>query len=255
KLSLSWDNYLLGNNDSTATASFIGIFTPVFTQRVVSGREITLSFLGAYPAPVETFNRIALRNVDTGAYQWFNAQGSSNMDYTPVDQTNQPGYNHGLYSITVTPNFTGEARFLIGGFISGDPKKAWIRISNVKVEKAGNASAYTPSSNDANERWSQITQTTDNISSEVGKKVGNDEIISKINQSAEKVSINADKISITGADIELGNGAKRSVYSEIKNARDGANIANSINNASTSVRIMGDHINLTGNVTFEAIDT
>ena len=204
KLSLSWDNYLLGNNDSTATASFIGIFTPVFTQRVVSGREITLSFLGAYPGQVETFNRIALRNMDTGAYQWFNAQGSSNMDYTPVDQTNQPGYNHGLYSITVTPNFTGEARFLIGGFISGDPKAAWIRISNVKVEKAGNASAYTPSSNDANERWSQIQQTTDSITSEVGKKVGNNEIISKINQSAEKISIDANKIELTaGSSLRL----------------------------------------------------
>src|SRR5699024_4868244 len=38
KLSLSWDNYLLGNNDNSATSNFIGIFTPVFTQRVVSGR-------------------------------------------------------------------------------------------------------------------------------------------------------------------------------------------------------------------------
>src|SRR5699024_3691354 len=261
KLSLSWDNYLLGNNDNSATSNFIGIFTPVFTQNVVSGREITLSFLGAYHDTVETFNRIALRNMNTGGYQWFSAPGSTIMDYTPIDQTIQTEsttgskFSHGLYTLTVTPNFSGKARFLIGGHISGDPVSSWIRISNVKVEKAGNASAYTPSSNDANERWSQITQTTDNISSEVGKKVGNDEIISKINQSAEKVSINADKISITGADIELGNGAKRSVYSEIKNARDGANIANSINNASTSVRIMGDHINLTGNVTFEAIDT
>lgn len=204
RLSLSWDNYLLGNNDSTATAQFIGVFTPVFTQNVVSGREITLSFLGAYPAQVETFNRIALRNMDTGAYQWFSAPGSTVMEYTPIDQTTQPGYNHGLYTITVTPNFSGEARFLIGGHISGDPVASWIRISNVKVEKAGNASAYTPSSNDANERWSQIKQTTDNITSEVGKKVGNNEIISRINQSAEKVSIDADKINLTaGSSLRL----------------------------------------------------
>lgn len=204
KLSLSWDNYLLGNNDSTATNPFIGIFTPVFTQNVVSGREITLSFLGAYPGTVQGFNRIALRNMDTGTYQWFSAPGSTVMEYIPVDQTNQPGFGHGLYTLTVTPNFTGQARFLIGGHISGDPTAAWIRISNVKVEKAGNASAYTPSSNDANERWSQIQQTTNGISLEVGKKVGNNEIISKINQSSEKVSIDADKISLTaGSSLRL----------------------------------------------------
>src|SRR5699024_8561668 len=209
KLSLSWDNYLLGNNDNSATSNFIGIFTPVFTQRVVSGREITLSFLGAYPDAVETFNRIALRNMNTGGYQWFSAPGSTIMDYTPIDQTIQTDsktgskFSHGLYTLTVTPNFSGKARFLIGGHISGDPTDAWIRINNVKVEKASNASAYTPSSNDANERWSQIKQTTDSITSEVGKKVGNDEIISRINQSAEKISINANKINISGASINI----------------------------------------------------
>ncbi len=45
---------------------------------------------------------------------------------------------------------------------------------------------------------SEIKQTTDSISSTVSKKVGNDEIISKINQSAEKISISADKIDING---------------------------------------------------------
>ena len=43
---------------------------------------------------------------------------------------------------------------------------------------------------------SEIKQTTDNITSTVSKKVGNDEIISKINQSSEKVTINASKISL-----------------------------------------------------------
>ncbi len=43
---------------------------------------------------------------------------------------------------------------------------------------------------------SEIKQTTDSITSTVSKKVGNDEIISKINQSAEKVQINANKISL-----------------------------------------------------------
>lgn len=43
---------------------------------------------------------------------------------------------------------------------------------------------------------SEIKQTTDNITSTVSKKVGNDEIISKINQSSEKVTIDANKISL-----------------------------------------------------------
>lgn len=38
--------------------------------------------------------------------------------------------------------------------------------------------------------------TADEINSEVSKKVGEDEVISKINQSAEKIQINADKISL-----------------------------------------------------------
>lgn len=43
---------------------------------------------------------------------------------------------------------------------------------------------------------SEIKQTTDNITSTVSKKVGNDEIISKINQSSEKITIDANKISL-----------------------------------------------------------
>ncbi len=50
---------------------------------------------------------------------------------------------------------------------------------------------------------SEIKQTTDSISSEVSKKVGDNEIISKINQSAETVQINANKISLNGKTINL----------------------------------------------------
>lgn len=43
---------------------------------------------------------------------------------------------------------------------------------------------------------SEIKQTTDSITSTVAKKVGNNEIISKINQSSEAVTIDANKISL-----------------------------------------------------------
>ena len=45
---------------------------------------------------------------------------------------------------------------------------------------------------------SEIKQTTDSISTEVSKKVGNDEVISKINQSPESIKISANKLNITG---------------------------------------------------------
>ena len=46
---------------------------------------------------------------------------------------------------------------------------------------------------------SAIKQTADSINTEVSKKVNGDEIISKINQSAENVSIEANKINLNGA--------------------------------------------------------
>lgn len=48
---------------------------------------------------------------------------------------------------------------------------------------------------------SEIKQTTDSITSTVSKKVGEDEIISKINQSAEAVGIDANKIELSAADV------------------------------------------------------
>ena len=48
---------------------------------------------------------------------------------------------------------------------------------------------------------SQISQTAEEINLEVSKKVGNDEIVSKINQSAEAITINANKIGLTANNI------------------------------------------------------
>lgn len=50
---------------------------------------------------------------------------------------------------------------------------------------------------------SSITQTADEINMEVRKKVDENEIISKINQSAEQIEIDANKISLKGKDIDL----------------------------------------------------
>lgn len=58
-------------------------------------------------------------------------------------------------------------------------------------------------SNAVTEMTSTITQTAESINSEVRKKVGKNEVISSINQSAEAVQINANKISLNGKTINL----------------------------------------------------
>ena len=68
---------------------------------------------------------------------------------------------------------------------------------NIKAnEITSNVSTTYATKGELNTAKSEIKQTTDSISSTVSKKVGNDEIISKINQSAETVQIDANKISL-----------------------------------------------------------
>ena len=72
---------------------------------------------------------------------------------------------------------------------------------NSKIEQEADNITTTVSStyatkNQLTTAQSQIKQTTDSISTEVSKKVGNNEIISKINQSAESIQIDANKISL-----------------------------------------------------------
>lgn len=55
----------------------------------------------------------------------------------------------------------------------------------------------------ATQNYSQLRQTDQSITSTVATKVGNNEIISKINQSPESITINANKISLAGKTIAL----------------------------------------------------
>ena len=70
-------------------------------------------------------------------------------------------------------------------------------------ETKTNASNTYATKTQLNTAKSEIKQTTDSISSTVSKKVGNNEIISKINQSSEAVTINANKINLSGKTINL----------------------------------------------------
>lgn len=73
---------------------------------------------------------------------------------------------------------------------------------NIKAnEITSNVSKTYATKGELNTAKSEIKQTTDIISSTVSKKVGNDEIISKINQSAETVGIDANKIELSANDV------------------------------------------------------
>lgn len=70
---------------------------------------------------------------------------------------------------------------------------------SITSEISKNYETKENATNTKKELESSIKQTADSINTEVSKKVNGDEIISKINQSAENVSIEANKINLNGA--------------------------------------------------------
>lgn len=65
-------------------------------------------------------------------------------------------------------------------------------------EITSSVSSTYATKNELSTAKSEIKQTTDSITSTVSTKVGNNEVISKINQSAEQITINANKLNLNG---------------------------------------------------------
>ena len=103
--------------------------------------------------------------------------------------------------------------------------------------------AYTDQFATKIEMSSAITQTAEEINTEVRKKVGEDEIISKINQSAEAVTINANKISLDGKTIDL-TGEDINITSNNFSVDSSGNM--SCNNANVSGTITSNNATITG---------
>ena len=89
---------------------------------------------------------------------------------------------------------------------------------------------------------SSITQTAEEINLEVKKKVDENEIISKINQSAEQISIQAEKISLSGKTLNLAD--NMAIVSNNFNVDKNGNMT--CNNA----KVTGGKINLKGGTQF-----
>ena len=90
-------------------------------------------------------------------------------------------------------------------------KKDYYYWTRTKITWTDNTTTYTTpilveEINSLNESVASLNIRAGNIESTVRTKVGNDEIISKINQSAEAVQIDADKISLNGKAINLTSG-------------------------------------------------
>lgn len=117
------------------------------------------------------------------------------------------------------------------------------------IKSDSTVSGLSNSLSETQKSVSTLKQTADNISSEVSKKVGNNEIISKINQSAEQVSINANKINFTGsATFTNAVNANSTVSTASKNASStAANLSKGLSDGTT--QIDGDCIK-TGTVSF-----
>lgn len=129
-----------------------------------------------------------------------------------------------------------DATYIITGILNADI----VKIKNLHLKDISDTAGTT------------LDATLDGITSEVSKKVGDTEIISKINQSAEQVSINADKINFTGsATFTNAVNANSTVSTASKNASSALSTATNLSKGLSdgTTQIDGDCIK-TGTVSF-----
>lgn len=112
--------------------------------------------------------------------------------------------------------------------------------------------------NKVEDRFAELQITADGITSEVSKKVGNDEVISRINQSAEGVQIQANKVNVEGAAIfssgRLSQSSLNSAY-DANGAATGAvdTLKSDLSSSSGTTVINGGHI-VTGTLSAGAVN-
>lgn len=103
-----------------------------------------------------------------------------------------------------TQEITASVNNRLSNYSTTTQMNAQIQIKANEI--TNNVSETYETKEGSNTKYSQLNQRADQISTTVSGKVGNDEIISKINQSAEAVQIQAGKISLDGKNINLTSG-------------------------------------------------
>lgn len=187
-------DYSGGINNSIAAQSSI------LPMEIYSGQKYTLSFKVARLNNVQEDMRYCYLLNENGSNYYISTSNikreSLGKDYRGLDLY--------YYTATFEPDFSGKARVLIGTRTTTTANSIFY-LKEPQLEMGEVATPYSPAPTDLLEASAQFKITTDNISSEVSKKVGTaTEIVSRINQSAEKISIDADKINLTaGSSIDL----------------------------------------------------
>lgn len=153
--------------------------------------------LTGYSTTTEMNSAIEMKadSITTAVSKTYATKGELNTAKTEIKQTTD--------SITSTVNKKFENYSTTTQMNSAIEQKANSITSTVSstYETKANASDKYATKTQLATAKSEIKQTTDSITSTVSNKVGNNEIISKINQSAEKVGINANKIELSANDI------------------------------------------------------
>ncbi len=108
-------------------------------------------------------------------------------------------------------------------------------------------------------RFAELQITADGITSEVSKKVGNDEVISRINQSAEGIQIQANKVNIEGATIFSSGRLSQNSLNNAYDANGAAtssvnNLKSDLSSSSGTTVINGGHIE-TGSLAIGKLNT
>lgn len=203
------------NPPSTTSNASVGLVSPPLTQPLTKGKVYTLTWLANTSASLTGFNYMFLIDTEDGSKMLSSADVKRIETGLNVPNTS---LTFSKYRLTFESPVNGGAKVLFGG-MSEAGRYSYIYFAQPQLEKGELATSYNPANEDASERWSQLKITTDNITSEVGKKVGNNEIISRINQSSEKVSIDADKISLTA-----GSNLKLAVDNALRGGSAGVNL-------------------------------
>lgn len=177
------------NNDTNTGWSVI-FFTYISRDKWLPNTEYTLSI--DVKASVNTvfwidfmktdgtnslISKRSVKNNSTRANEWVTLQWVYKSKSSLPTETNQVVYLSAMNS---------------------DPGVSY-QFRNLKLEKGNKATDWSPAPEDIEQTAKSYTdQKADEITQVVSKKVGTDEIISKINQTAEKITIDASKLNLTG---------------------------------------------------------
>lgn len=218
KIEVGGRNLFIGSNQVDKTASINGltyIWDKDTLTLTISGTNTEKSkSYGVTMFASTTRNHIYFDKGDTLTYKATLVSGSADGLYLAVNFTNTSGSQYGCgvarigKSVTYTFGDTHDASkpcasVFIGAYADTGTVDCVLKI---KLEKGNKATDWSPAPEDleaytdsqVSAAKSEIKVTTDGISTEVSKKVGNSEIISKINQSAETIKIEASKVEIDG---------------------------------------------------------